>query len=855
MKNTIGFMTHPRIGFISVIAVWVCVTTVAQAGESFPFVMPGFDCAATATDVSSLNKGPISTDEPVGIVNGHFVDGGGERLRLLGVNFSFGANFPEHADTDKLAPHLAKLGINAVRHHHMDARDIWRIRADGTPEVDPDKLEKLAYLIAQLAKHGIYSNINLHVSRSVTRVEGFHDADNLPRYNKYVLYLDERLKGLLKDYARTVLMYRNPHTDRCLGHEPSLVSVEITNENRFTLNGHEQVFSLPQRYQDEFSRRWNRYLQAKYTSTHALKAAWDINSEPLGRDIVDLGDFGGKTRSWSLSVRGDNQARLQFDTPGPSDDVKAVRVAIDRTDGVTHLLEFARGGLSVQADKLYTLSFWVRSVTPRPVYIDISQNSDPWQSVGMRETVQATPTWQHIVRPFRATKSLRAGARWIFKLGDHDGDVYLAAPRLRSGGSLMPFGKDNTLQAGTIPVPRTSLQKQAAMDLTAFMEETEKTFFAEMIRFLREDLGVAAPITGSQVQWQALSAFAPLDFVDAHAYWQHPSFPNQSWSQRNWTIPNTSMIASPGRDALSRLAWYRIWGRPYTVSEYNHPAPSDYQIECVPLLCAIAALQDWDGLYLYSYQHGNERWDENRIQSFFDINGNPAKLALLPTGAMIFRRQDVRAAQERVTARAGSSPNRGLALQHQVGTHLDAESALQGLSSSEAVSFETDTGEIRWDARAQEKARFTVDTPRTKLVLGFVAPGEISLNGLHLELGSASREFGLVALVSLDGKALDVSRRMLLTTMANASNRGMQWNEQRTSVSDRWGATPPMVEIVPAAVTIKRQRDNGSGQWKAYTLDATGQRQADVPLTAQGSSLRFNAHPSHRAVYYEIVQE
>ncbi len=855
MKNTIGFITQHRIAFVLILTVLMYGTTVAHAGESFPFVMPGFDCAATATDVSSLNRGPIRSDKPVGIENGHFIDGRGERLRLLGVNFSFGANFPEHVDSDKLAPHLAKLGINAVRHHHMDARDIWHRRADGTREVDPDKLEKLAYLITQLAKHGIYSNINLHVSRSVTRAEGFPDADDLPRYNKYVLYLDERLKGLLKDYARTVLGYRNPHTGRTLAQEPSLVSVEITNENRFTLNGHEQVFSLPQRYQDEFARRWNVYLRRKYQSTAALKAAWDIGSEPLGPDIADFSDFGNRARAWSLSVRGKNQARLRFNAPGPQGTSKAVHIAIDRADGVVHQLEFSYGGLSLEVGKLYTLSFWIRSAEPRSVHVDVSQNSDPWQSVGIKQTLQVTPTWQQVVRPFRATKSLRTGARWIFKLGDHDGDVYLAAARLRSGGDLMSFGKDHSLPSGTIPVPRTSLQKQAALDLTAFMEETEKTFFADMIRFLREDLGVAAPITGSQVQWQALSAFAPLDFVDAHAYWQHPSFPNQSWSSSDWTITNTSMLASPGKDALSRLAWYRIWGRPYTVSEYNHPAPGDFQIECVPLLCAMAALQDWDGLYLYSYQHGDDRWDDRRIQGFFDINGNPAKLALLPTGAMMFRREDLRAAQKHVTVQTDSHPDRALALRHRVGVTLDAEPALHGLSSSGASSFETDTGEMRWDARDPEKARFTVDTPRTKLVLGFVTPGKISLDGLHLELGSVTRDFGLVALVSLDGKPLDMSGRMLLTTLANASNRRMQWNDERTSVSNRWGSTPPMVEIVPAAVRIERQRDRDSGQWKAYALDATGQRQTAILLTVQEGSLCLEVDPSHHAVWYEIVRE
>lgn len=850
MQRTGRHRTRNRLISTIILAAVAGGITNGRAEEIFPFLIPGFDSASTATDVSALNERRAGAGGPVRIVNGHFADGNGERLRLLGVNFSFGANFPDHADAERVAAHLAKLGINAVRHHHMDARDIWRSYPDGNRDVDPAKLEKLAYLITQLGKNGIYSNINLHVSRSVVRSEGFPDADELPRYNKFILYIDERLKKLLKDYARTLLTYRNPHTGRRLADEPSLVTVEITNENRFALAGHRPLFSLPERYQDEFVRRWNVYLKKRYTTTAKLKAAWDVGSEPLGGDIADFFDFGKNASSWSLSVRGGNRAKLHRGALGPKDRTRAVHIAIERADGVIHQLEFSRGGLTVESGRLYTLSFWIRSAKPRSVYFDVSHDGDPWRPVGIGETIQTTDAWQHIVRPFRTTESLKTAARWIFKLGDENADVYLASPRLQTGGDTLPFDKGCTLEQGTIPVPRSSLQKVMAADLRAFMEETEKAFFEEMVRFLKQDIGVKAPVTGSQARWQALSAFEPLDFVDAHAYWQHPRFPRRSWDSRDWTIPNTSMLLTPGNDALSRLAWYRVWGRPYTVSEYNHPAPNDYQIECVPLLCAFAALQDWDGVYVYSYQHGSQDWNGDRIQRFFDINGNPTKLALLPTGAMIFRRPDVKPAQQRVTA--GSNLASGMALQHRVGAHLDSESALMSLSRPEGCQFTSDTGEVRWDGGNQEKAVFSVDTPRTKLVLGFVAPGDVALDGIRLKLGRVSRGFGLVALTSLDGLPLSTSRRILLTTIANANNKGVEWNESRTSVSDRWGTTPPMVEIVPAEITIERPNGEVSGIWKAFPLDPTGSRRAEVPVNIQNSALFLKADPADETVWYEI---
>ena len=94
---------------------------------------------------------------------------------------------------------------------------------------------------------------------------------------------------------------------------------------------------------------------------------------------------------------------------------------------------------------------------------------------------------------------------------------------------------------------------------------------------------------------------------------------------------------------------------------------------------------------------------------------------------------------------------------------------------------------------------------------------------------------------------------MLLTTIANANNKGVLWNDSRTSVSDRWGTTPPMVEIVPAGVTIERHNGKVSGIWKAFPLDPTGRRRAEVPVKIQDSALFLKADPADKSVWYEIV--
>jgi hypothetical protein len=273
------------------------------------------------------------------------------------------------------------------------------------------------------------------------------------------------------------------------------------------------------------------------------------------------------------------------------------------------------------------------------------------------------------------------------------------------------------------------------------------------------------------------------------------------------------------------------------------------------LLCDLAAFQDWDGVYVYSYQHGSDNWNSERIQSYFDINGNPAKLALLATGAMIFRRQDLKPGVKQITAGKDSNLVRGMALQHRVGAKLDSESAIRDIAEGNGKRFASDTGELQWDASNEKEASFLIDTPKTKLAMGFIAPGKAALEGLQMKLGSTSTGFGLVAVTSLDNMPLASSRRMLATTMANTSNKGMQWNESRTSVSDRWGTAPAMVEMVPANITIERAQSEAADSWKAYALDPTGRRKAPLSLEIQRHALQLELTAAEETVWYEIVCE
>src|SRR3546814_18121890 len=69
----------------------------------------------------------------------------------------------------------------------------------------------------------------------------------------------------------------------------------------------------------------------------------------------------------------------------------------------------------------------------------------------------------------------------------------------------------------------------------------------------------------------------------------------------------------------------------------------------IPILASYAALQDWDGIFFYTFETKiSGKWTP-MIGDHFDMTLDPVKMAQMPAGAMIFLRGDVSAAKEVMT--------------------------------------------------------------------------------------------------------------------------------------------------------------------------------------------------------------
>ncbi|HEY7425265.1 MAG TPA: carbohydrate binding domain-containing protein, partial [Gemmataceae bacterium] len=738
------------IGLFALLSLLLVVAAAHVRGEestSFPFVLPWDDGSATITNVGALNSAPAGAGGFIRAKDGHFHDEKGRRVRFLGVNFTFGANFTDHESAKKVAARMHKFGINVVRLHHMDyfpaPNGIFDPRFKDTQHLDPGQLDRLDFLIAQLKKHGIYVNINLHVSRHFNAADGFAEADKLPGQGKVVNFFEPRMIELQKKYARDLLTHRNPYTKTRYVEEPAVAFIELTNEN--TLLGAAwdgTLDNLPRPYHDELRKQWNAWLKKRYGDMDGLRRAWKATTTDRGPNLLRPLAAEG-VAPWVLETHEGGKGTAERVAEGGPPGVKGpiLRLRVTKPGEGWHV-QARQAGLDLRDGETYTLTFWARADRKRSLHVSAGLDVDDWHNVGLSSKQTVEPRWRRIQLVFTATRTRKDHNRLVFACGENEGTVELAGLSLHRGAEgALP--KDASLETANVPLGRPA-DNPTGRDWIAFLLDTERRYLEALRTYLKDELHAQANVIGSQASYGGLGGAlreSRADYTDMHNYWEHPHFPHRPWDAVDWNIRNTPLTRERFGGTLKGLARYRLAGKPFTVSEYNHPAPNDYQAECLPMLAAFAAFQDWDGIYLFEYHDAADKWDSPRIRTFFVINSNPAKMALLPAAAMMFLRGDLAPAAEEtrldipeqsvVELLARNGPDIGSAWNTAGGVWPEALQRRVSIAFvpagkgpvSAAPRRSTTTEKkaaLNWRATGSDQALFTADAPRSKAAVGLL---------------------------------------------------------------------------------------------------------------------------------------
>ena len=827
------------------------------AAEVFPFVLPWDDATPSIVDLSSWNEKPAGKDGFITAKNGHLYKGE-KRIRFFGVNMAFGGNFPKKDEGAKIAARLAKFGINCVRFHHMDMLSApGGIFAKDGKTLDPEQLEKLDAFVAALKARGIYTNLNLHVSRTYPDRPRAEKEGN-SNFDKGVDNFSAAMIELQKEYARALLTHVNPYTGTSYAREPAVAFVEINNENALLDEWHGgRLDRVAEPYRAELSALWTQWLRRRHGSAEKLSKAWAAGAREPGPELLKNGRFEKGAEFWQLEQHGGAVARAEAGSAGEGG-AAIMRVRVEKAGGEKWHVQFGQSGLQWRARESYLARFRARSSVPAEMTVNASQAHEPWSQVAAKN-LQLTPAWKAFVFAFTAPRDEENGRLMFSGMGGTACDYEIAEVSLRVAGHDGTVA--GSLESGIPAFTRDDYAGRTAAardDWILFLWQLEERYWSGMKQFIREDLGCGSLILGTQLGWSPFPIQEQMDVIDSHAYWQHPHFPRRQWDMNDWTIKNLPMAGAPDGGTLPRLALQRVADKPYLCTEYNHSAPNQFGSETFPLLCAYAALQDWDGVFAFAYSHRTDDWDKRYFPSFFDIDQHPTKMATLPASLAMFLRSDV--ARANGEAIAPISLDQAIERVSRSGPRLNAEQfGVPGLAAFvrrvgvrkgdpekpvslmvSARRIMSDTSELVWDT---ENRVVLANTPRSKMIVGALQGRPFTLGDIRFTPGK-DQAWACIQLTVITGDDFRGASRILVTATGIAENSGMKWRDAaKTSVGKDWGNAPSLVEGISATIELPNR-----GRTKAWALDERGQRRVEVPLI--DGKLRIG--PEHRTLWYEV---
>lgn len=842
------------------LAAAILAAPVTRAADLFPFVLPWDDATPSVTNISSWLDKPAGRDGFISTRDGHLW-AGKKRVRIFGVNLAYGGNFPNHTDADMVAARMAKYGINCVRFTHMDSS----VAPDGLLEKDKktlnaESLDRLDYFISQLKKNGIYADLNLHVGRDYP---GFKRWDGAPGYFKGVDHFFQPFIDEQHDYARQLLTHVNAYTHKPYTDESAVGFIEINNESGLINEWNNGTLdAMPDPFAEAFQKQWNDWLKKKYDAPAKIAGSWG-KGEPLGQEMLKPAQ-----NTWKLEVHGEAKAELKFE-PGEGASGEAVHVHVTQPGRDSSHAQVWQAELKLAKDKTYTVHFRAKSDTPRRFNIVLNMAHEPWRGLAS-QTIQLTTDWQDFSVALPPVQAADDKARLaLANLGGAAGDFWFSGLSLRPGGVV---GLKEGESLGNIPFFRKKeiglRTFNAQRDWNQFLIDTESNYWTGMRKFVREDLKAHSHVVGTATGTSPWLVQAKLDVIDAHNYWQRPRFPNKPGDPKDWDMQNVSMAGAPDGGTLTALALRRVAGKPFIVSEYNSSAPNTYSSEAFLELCAVAGLQDWDGVFASTYCRRTNDWDTQRITSYYDIDQHPTKMATLPAALALFTRGDIDPGGEPVVADMNwndaldsvrkSGPGvdayiygipRMDAFRHPIGMRLapTTKAVVPPPAPGPTPVIRSDNGELTWDTTAH---RMLISTQYSAGVVGSVKDGEtIELDNVRIIPGTTRQNWATINVTVMDGVDFKRAKRILVTATGEAGNTDMKWKDaQKSSVGADWGNVPSVVEGVCAKIGVPFQR--GAHAW---TLDARGQRVKEIPAKRVTGKLEIEILPAHETLWWEIA--
>lgn len=408
-------------------------------------------------------------------------------------------------------------------------------------------------------------------------------------------------------------------------------------------------------------------------------------------------------------------------------------------------------------------------------------------------------------------------------------------------------------RAGFIPLWEIVNKRDArARDTAEFLAGLQRQYYDRMCGYLKKDLGFKGSVTGSNWITADSRLLGPLDkwsnagcdFMDRHGYYggvhegERAAYLLSNGDRYNDASALLFETGKPNELSfnlpLMDLAYN---GKPSTISEINWVLPNRYRADMPVLTAAYGALQGTDAFFFFASDAG---WSDRLAK--FSV-ADPVAMGQFPATALIFRQGLVEtggvavhleakladldalkgiplsAPQNVDDNRKGDLPASGTSgttgtdgavdpLAFLVGRVEVNVSEAGGVSSLPDLSKWIDhqrkivrsmTGQLTWD---YGRGFATIDAPSAQGLTGFLSKaGTLSLADLTV---SSPLDYGSILVVSLDGRPLKTSRKMLLQVMSEDANSGWAAPGSGLRTIASVGGPPIVVKKLAGHVSLHR---------------------------------------------------
>ena len=424
-----------------------------------------------------------------------------------------------------------------------------------------------------------------------------------------------------------------------------------------------------------------------------------------------------------------------------------------------------------------------------------------------------------------------------------------------------------------------------AYDLRFFFYNTEITTQKNLTNYIKNDLGFKNLfILDSQINYGSFLSFVResefSDISDIHAYWEHPSFAEgHSWDKKYYSVKNTPMFKSKTFGTFNRLSKGKHKNKPYTISEYNHPFPSEHLHEKFAFFGSWGAFHDFDAIYQFSY----DQTDNQYISSFFSMATNPADFALAPYTVLAFRNNYVKKSKNFVKVKLtkgyiyekmkDKNYNMDQFLEKYFHPGWNAIFEVEILDEMKIVEPIIESNidmknrninfideQITWNISEgiNQENFYLVKNDKYITLSGYLGNSKMDIEHnlgkilqIKLKLNDTLNETCTIGLISLDNKSLNSSEKILLAIVGKIRNTEQIWNENRTSTSQGWGKAPTLVQYIEMSVLFNFEEKEKP---VVYSINDLGELNKQFNIEGQRGKWVLKSDENNPTLNYYIIR-